>query len=174
VKISKGQGSTNLIIIRLFLSIVIAVILGGLYSEVVYRINEGQTRQNPERFDLVVPAGTAKRIQAGESVPSIPANMVFIVGDILLVHNKDDVPHQLGPIWVPPGATGSLVLQEPNQYSYACTFQPTQYIGLDVRPRLTSWIRFQGILAIALPSAVLFWLYSLLIWPVRKQEEASL
>jgi hypothetical protein len=39
---------------------------------------------------------------------------------------------------------------------------------LDVEQRVTTWIRLQGILAIALPTGVLLWLYSLVIDSPKK------
>ena len=91
----------------------------------------------PQRIELVIPAGTADQIASGQAVPSIPTDMVFVVGDTLVVKNEDTASHQLGPIWVPPGTSASLNLDTANRYSYACSFQPSRYLGLDVRSRVT-------------------------------------
>jgi len=102
--------------------------------------------------------------------------MVFFEGDRIIVKNEDEISHQLGPIWVPAGSTGTLALETPQTYSLACTFQPTKIMGLEVRQRLTNDIRLQGILAIGLPSGILIWLFSIVIFPLdskKREEEGS-
>lgn len=151
---------------RLLLSIGIALLLGVIVSEGSFYLQRTQMDRMPDQFDLVVPAGTADRIKAGLPVPSLPDNMTFVEGDVILVKNEDAVSHQLGPIWVPAGATGKLTLEKPNSYTLTCSFQPNQRLGLEVRPRLTGAIRFQGLLAVAAPTSVLVMLYLLVMKPL--------
>lgn len=153
-------------VIRLLLSLVIAFFTGAVISEISYRLTGNQRREVNESFTLLIPNGTAERIASGQRTPDIPESLTFIEGDTLFVKNEDTVSHQLGPIWVPPGTTGKLSLGSANLYSYSCSFQPTQYLGLNVEPRMTNWIRFQGIVTIGLPSGVMLWLYSLLLYPL--------
>lgn len=150
-----------------------SMLFGWLVSEVSFRLVNRNVRNTPQRLELVIPAGTAQRVAQGEGDPRLPESMTFIQGDVLVVVNQDDVSHQLGPVWVPAGGSGSLTMGEPNSYSYDCSFQPQETLGVDVQPRLTSWIRVQGVISVGLPSGVLFWLYSLVIRPVgpRKEEE---
>ena len=95
-----------------------------------------------------------------KAVPSIPADMVFVVGDTLVVKNEDSVSHQLGPIWVPPGASASLNLNQTNNYSYTCSFEPSRYLGLDVRPRVTWATRIVAVLLAGIPTGAMIAVYS--------------
>lgn len=155
--------------LRFLLALGIAVAFGWLFSEASYRLLREDRRETPQRIELVIPAGAAERVKAGESTPSLPDHLEFLAGDVLVVKNEDAVSHQLGPIWVPPGASGSLRLDTAQLYSYSCSFQPTSYMGLDVRRPTTALIRFEGVLAVALPSAALLWLYTLLIFPIQQK-----
>jgi hypothetical protein len=159
-------------LIRFTIAMVLSLIFGFIVSEVGYRfVPENVRRQTPERIELVIPHGTADRIAAGESVPSLPDNMQFLQGDTLVVVNQDTVSHQMGPIWVPPNSSGTLAMETPQSYSYACTFQPNQYLGLDVRARLTPAIRMQGVLAISLPTGVLIGLYAMFLMPHKGRDD---
>ncbi|GAP15182.1 hypothetical protein LARV_02964 [Longilinea arvoryzae] len=151
---------------RTLISVGIALLLGVIVSEGSFYLQRTQLDRKPDEFDLVVPPGTADRIQAGLAVPSLPQDMTFVEGDVIVVKNEDSVSHQLGPIWVPAGSTGRLVLEKPNTYTLSCSFQPSQRLGLEVRPRLTAGIRFQGLLAVAAPTSVLVWLYLIVISPL--------
>jgi hypothetical protein len=136
-------------------------------SEGSFWILKDSSDHTPQRVELVIPAGTAERVARGEASPTIPKEMVFVVGDTLVVRNEDTVAHQLGPVWTPPGATASLLLDTVNKFAYACTFQPTRYFDLDVRPRVTWTTRLTAISFAGPPMAVLMFLYSLVIWPLK-------
>jgi hypothetical protein len=99
--------------------------------------------------------------------------MVFVVGDTLVVRNEDTVSHQLGPVWVPPGASASLSLDRAEKFSYACTFQPSRYLGLDIRPRVTWTTRVQAVAFAGLPMAALMVIYSFVLWPLRPKAADS-
>lgn len=155
---------------RVLLSLGIALLLGVIISEGSFFLQRTQLDRMPDQFELLVPAGTAERIQAGLPVPSLPDNMSFVEGDVILVKNEDLVSHQLGPIWVPAGSTGKLTLENPNSYTLTCSFQPSQRLGLEVRPRVTGEIRVQGLLAVAAPTSVLVMLYLLVLKPLPKAD----
>jgi hypothetical protein len=157
-------------LLRFGLSMALALLFGFLVSEISYRLApENNRRQSPQRIELTIPKGTAERIAAGQREPTLPENMQFLQGDVLVVINQDSESHQLGPIWVPPNSSGSLYLDTPQSYSLVCTFQPGQYLGLDVRPRLTPWIRAQGVLMISLPTGVILGLYVMFLLPDRRK-----
>lgn len=152
---------------RVLASFVVGLLLAWAMSEVAFLLLKDSSDHTPQRVELVIPAGTAARVAAGEAVPAIPGDMSFVVGDTLVVKNEDAVPHQLGPVWAPPGASASLLLEQANRYSYECTFQPSRYFGLDVRPRVTLNTRLQAIFFAGPPMAVLILLYSLALRPLR-------
>lgn len=152
---------------RILFSLIISLGLGFFISEGSYfLLNKGQLPQNQD-YVLVIPAGTAERVEKGLSVPAIPENLVFYEGDRIIVQNEDVTSHQLGPVWVPAGATGKLDLGTQNKYSISCSFQPSKTLGLDIRPKTDSSTRVQGVLAIGLPSAVLLFLFSIVLWPIQ-------
>lgn len=166
--------NVSAIVVRLIITLALGLLVGVFISEGSFLLMKDPTSHDtPQRFDLVVPAGTADRLAAGQEGIALPASMVFVEGDVLVVHNEDSVSHQLGPIWVPPSSSGELTLGSANEYSYACSFQANKYLGLDVRPRVTPYIRFQGILSVGLPSAMIIGLYSLVLVPMKKKNQAA-
>jgi hypothetical protein len=161
--------SRSFVIKRILFSIVIALLLGVLISEVPFLFLQ-ETARAPRAITLTIPAGTAEQIERGEQPPSIPENMTFVVGDRLVVRNEDSVDHKLGPLWIPANSSAQLALDQEQSLAYECTFQPGQYFGLDVREPLTPSTRIYGIVYVALPMAILILLYSF-IFPPRKKED---
>lgn len=140
------------------------------FNEISYLTQREAYDRAPETVELVIPAGTAERVERGEAVPAIPQEMVFVLGDVLEVNNQDDVPHQLGPIWVPPGATGKLVMERSEKLAYQCSFATSRYLGLDIRQPITLGTRLTA-LGISFPTtAILIFLYSVLMFPVKTPE----
>jgi len=153
---------------RFFIALIIGLVFGFLVSEgSFYILNQGKDFSD-EDIILTIPFGTADRIKNGLSIPSIPENIVFYQGDRIVVNNEDDVSHQLGPIWVPAGAQGVLTLQDTEKYSLACSFKPQKLMGIEVRKSITNFVRFQGLLAIGLPTGVMVFLFSIILFPIDR------
>src|SRR5690242_10998177 len=133
------------IIKRIGLSILAGLLISGLVSEFSYLLLRTPQDRGPQQILLTIPAGTAAMVAHGEVPPSIPSDMVFVAGDILLVRNLDSVAHELGPLYIPAGADASLHLDSVASYAYTCSFRPGQYIGLDVRAATTWQTRLLGI-----------------------------
>lgn len=55
--------------------------------------------------DFVIPAGTAERIEAGEEIEIVPAELVVEVGDALRIVNEDSADHIVGVFFVAAGET---------------------------------------------------------------------
>lgn len=160
-------------LIRLGIILLFSTLAALLINEVTFRfLNEGSDRA-PTTVQLVIPAGTAEKIAAGEDIPTIPDQMKFVVGDILEVKNEDNVPHELGPVLVPPGATGTLMMQQEARLAYSCSFQSSQYLGVDIRPATTIGTRLVGLFLAAPTLTALLFVYSLAIWPVGKPRKTS-
>ncbi len=155
---------------RIIVSLFVGLVFGFIISEASYLLIRKGIDRNPAVIQLVIPPGTAAKIAAGQPEPSIPEEMVFIQGDTLVVKNEDSVNHTLGPVFVPAGSSGTLVLDEVLNLSYACTFEPSQYFGLNVQPRIDWGTRLNGTLSIGLPSGLLLILYSIVIYPLNKTE----
>ena len=159
---------------RIVISILIGLVGAWVVSEVSYQLNKDpDTRDEANRVELVIPAGTADRIAAGEPALGIPKRMSFVEGDLLIVRNQDSVGHQLGPVWVPPQSSGVLEIGAASDYSYTCSFSDTKTFGLEVHPQLTLSARIQGVLAMGLPSSVMIALYSILIVPIKSKAKLT-
>lgn len=155
------------IIQRVLVSLALGMLIGLGLSEITF-IFLRETAREPKSVEIIIPAGTSELVARGKQPPAIPADMVFVVGDVLVVRNEDDVDHQLGPLWIPAGASGQLRLSQSESLVYECSFQPGNYIGLDVREPLTLATRLYGILYAGLPLGILIALYALIL-PEKKK-----
>ncbi len=153
---------------RFALVLVIALILVFAINEGAFWLIKDEGDRAPQIVELIIPAGTSERIAQGEETPSIPDEMIFVVGDTLVVNNQDNVAHELGPVWVPPNSLASLTLGEVNNFVYQCSFQPTKYMGLDVRSGTTIGSRVTALLLAGPPTAMFLFIYSLLLFPLDK------
>jgi hypothetical protein len=160
------------IIRRAAISVLVGLLVGFLISEISYQFLKESSRA-PETIELVIPDGTADQVARGETPPTIPEEMTFVVGDVLLVHNQDVTDHQLGPVWIPASTSASLNLDEVNNFIFACTFQPSSYLGLDVREPVTLATRIGGVIFSGLPLGAIIALYSLIVWPIKSEEETD-
>ncbi len=156
---------------RMGVGVLIGVVFAWAISEGAYLLlnNKESVQSEAQRYELVIPYGTADRVEQGVVTGILLDDLVLAEGDILVVKNEDTVPHQLGPLWVPPSTSSVLELNNATTYSYDCSFQPDRNIGLEVRPRVQGSDRLQGILSIALPSGMMLGVYSYLV-PERKKK----
>lgn len=119
----------------LALCLSLGVAVGGALSLASWVLSGGTSARPPETFEFVIPAGTSERIQAGESVRAIPADLTFLVGDTLVLRNADSAPHAMGPYPVEAGSTLRIPLTVPTTRSYLCTFHPQGAVDLVVGSR---------------------------------------
>ena len=153
---------------RIVLGMLAGIVVGAAISEATYFfLRDGEDRK-PKTFEMDIPQGTARRVELGQPEPSLPASMTFVVGDVLLVRNNDNVNHQLGPLFIPPESSASLRLDTAQTYVAACSFQPTRSFGIDVQPGLTVQTRLFGILQAGIPLGFLFILYGVFALPLAK------
>lgn len=158
----------GLMVKRISVSLLIGVVLGIVISELSFIILRETTRP-PQEIVLTIPAGTADKVARGEQPPSIPPDMIFVVGDTLVVKNDDVVDHKLGQLWIPAHSSASLALNEVQNMAFECSFQPGNYFGLDVRQPLTLGTRIYGILYAGVPLGILVLLYSFVVPPKKKE-----
>jgi len=159
--------------VRIGLAFLIGIVLSLVISEGSYLLLRDRNDRGPQRIELVIPAGTSEKVDAGEITSAIPESLTFVQGDTLVLINQDATSHQLGAIWVPPGARGTLVLDEVSQMSFACTFRPDRYIGIDVRPAVTWETRLKAVLMIGLPTGALLAAYSFVFVSDRKKSPSG-
>ncbi len=161
----------KLVIKRILYSMLAGLFFGLIFSEATF-LFLGQTAREPKIIQITVPAGAAELVARGEQPPSIPKDMSFVVGDTLEVTNQDNVDHQIGPLWIPPGTSASLVLGKPENLAFECSFQAGNYIGLDVHQPLTLFTRIYGILFAGIPMGMLFAIY-MVILPSKKNNDLA-
>lgn len=153
---------------RIQFSLLLGIIIGGVLSEVSFLLLR-ETSRAPKTILLVIPVGTAEQIVNGEAPPDIPKSMTFVVGDTLVIRNDDSVQHQMGPLWIPAGASAQLSLTAEENLAYECSFQPGNTFGLDVHQPVTIWTRLYGILFAGIPLGVLIAIYSF-VMPSNKSK----
>lgn len=162
-------------LVRLLVIVAISFVAMVVITEGAFLLQRDETDRAPKTIQLIVPAGASQRAANGEAVDVLPDGVVFVIGDVLEVVNQDSTDHQLGPIWVPAGSTGRIVLEEANKFSYSCSFTPSRYLGLDVKKPTTIRTRLTG-LSISVPTTAAFlFIYSFLVFPIksRSKEDAS-
>jgi len=152
---------------RILISVLLGLSLAAITTELSYQVLKRENRE-PQRIEIVIPAGTAEKIAQGESPPDIPEEMLFVVGDTLVVDNQDSADHQLGPLWIPAGRSASLNLDSEQNYAMECSFQPAKVFGMDVRESVTLGTRLTGIFFAGLPLSALFAIYGLLLGKEKK------
>lgn len=123
----------------------------GSISVLAWFMLAGGVTRGPMQIEYVIPAGTAERVAAGETVPTIPRRAVFVAGDVLVLRNEDRVNHQLGPFWIPAGTTMTIPLDRPANLNYLCTIHPSGSIGLEVRPHNSLLLTLVPTFALGLP-----------------------
>lgn len=155
---------------RLAVVAVISLIFAVLFNEATYLLLREPNDRAPKTIQIVIPSGTAELIKAGGETPFLPDEMVFVIGDVLEVVNQDTVSHQLGPIWVPAGSTGSLVMNQVERVRYSCSFQSQQFLGLDIRQPVTISTRLTALLLTAPTLGALLFIYSLAAYPLDKKK----
>jgi hypothetical protein len=158
-------------IVRLLVITLISFVAMVIITEGAYLLQRDETDRAPKTIQLVIPAGASQQASEGEIVDVLPEDTVFVIGDVLEVVNQDSTEHQLGPIWVPAGSTGRIVLEEANKFSYSCSFTPSRYLGLDVRKPTTMMTRLTG-LSISVPTTAAFlFIYSFLVYPIKPKSK---
>ena len=158
---------------RIIVPVVIGLGLAILMSEGAVLLMDDPTTRPLQVTELVIPPGTADRVANGEAAPSIPEGLRLATGDTLVVRNEDGVSHQLGPMWVPAGATGRLVFPRSTTGKYVCSFTPAGYFGIQVDVRLTALERLVYVLISAVPFAAVLTLASVFLWFAQRAGSAS-
>lgn len=160
-------------LVRLLILTAISFALVLAFSEVSFILQKEESDRAPQVVEIFIPEGTAQLIAAGNRITSIPEEMTFVVGDVLVIHNNDSVQHQLGPLFIPAYSSASLAMNTADANAYTCSFQQTQYMGLEVRTPTTNWTRLQGLLLAAPATAIFLFVYSLVVVPLEKKPKAE-
>ncbi len=89
------------------------------------------TSEGVERL-IVIPAGTADRLAAGETVDILPADLRFEFRDRLVVVNDDDEAHTVGPFTVAPGDRLEKRFSEAATFDGFCSLHPSGNIRIEI------------------------------------------
>jgi hypothetical protein len=81
---------------------------------------------------IVIPAGTAQRLAAGEDVELIPTELRYRLRDQLIVINQDVVGHQVGPFIVEPGERLEQRFSEVATLQGFCSLHAAGSITIDI------------------------------------------
>ncbi|MEK6221474.1 MAG: hypothetical protein N2D54_04430 [Chloroflexota bacterium] len=154
--------------IKIFL---VSLIFVFIITELTFKVQNYNIDRGPKVIELVIPVGTAARVEKGENVPSIPDEMIFVLGDVLQVRNDDNVTHELGPILVPAGSVGSMPMDLAENITLSCSFNAANYLGVDVRIPTTLKTRLIALSFAAPSTAIIAFFYSLAYRPVFPDKE---
>lgn len=159
----------NFSVKRIVFSFLLGLVFAAITTEVSYALLRKENRA-PMVVELVIPAGTAELIRAGEAPLEIPKDMRFVVGDTLKVINQDSENHQLGPLWIPAESSASQKLEAEENLVVECSFQAGNYMGITVQEPVTWRTRLSGIFFAGFPLGMMFAVYSSLIGTKKKKE----
>lgn len=91
------------------------------------------TREEPPTtYSYVIPAGTGDRLDAGEPVVIIPAELSVHVGDSISIVNNDDRGHSVGPFFVAAGERLTHEFSERGTIADVCTIHPSGRVTITV------------------------------------------
>lgn len=161
---------------RFFIVFGLTLLFTAVFNEGAYLLQKEKHDRAPQTIQLVIPAGTAAQVDAGLDAPSIPAEMVFVIGDVLEVKNEDTTNHSLGPLWIPAGSSARLKMETADKLAFSCSFQTSQYLGVDVRQPTTLGTRMTALILATPTMTALLFIYGLLVFPIdkkRKPERSS-
>ena len=86
----------------------------------------------PADYEYVIPQGTGERIDAGEAINIIPAELEVHVGESIRIVNNDDRGHIVGIFFIGAGEIMSQSFTSAGTLSGGCTIHPSGEFTLQV------------------------------------------
>ena len=83
-------------------------------------------------YTVVIPAGTAARVDRGEDVELMPADLSLRKGTTFVVVNQDDRLHDVGPFTVRAGETIRHQFRSTGTYIGNCTLRPSGQVQIRI------------------------------------------
>jgi hypothetical protein len=114
--------------------------LGGVLAAALIPLPTRATRDEIHE----IPPGTWARRMAGEPETIFPERIRLVLGlnDVLVLRNRDEVPHQFGPALLMPGQSFRLPFSTPSEFQFACTAHASGQMVIVVDPHPDSpWTR---------------------------------
>lgn len=97
--------------------------------------------QNAHTVTFTIPPGTGQQLAAGNQVVDFPSELVFTVGDTIIIENQDNVVHAFGPFTILPQTKLTKRFKTARVYQNSCTFHQDRQMTLIVNP--APWDIFQ-------------------------------
>ncbi len=82
---------------------------------------DGRTTAKGQVTEIVIPEGTQAKLDRGELVNVMPAELYFKVGDVIRIRNDDSVDQFAGPFRVQAETQFELKFGSPGQYGGYCS-----------------------------------------------------
>ncbi len=82
--------------------------------------SNGASDKASKVVEIVIPAGTQDKLNRGELVDVMPAELTFRVGDIIRIRNDDTADQYAGPYLVQAGQQFELKFGAPGRYGGLC------------------------------------------------------
>lgn len=108
-----------------------ALILAALAVPIVVAVLHRQDPGVEVRY--VIPAGTAERLEAGETVDVLPQRIDLRTQDTLIIVNDDDDTFAVGGLSVAGEQTMTYRFSKPGTYSGACQLHPGGNVDIVVQ-----------------------------------------
>jgi plastocyanin len=99
----------------------VALLVGGLACIAAASLVFVRATSSPSEHRYVVTAGTGQRIDAGEDVEIVPAELHLHRGDRFTITNEDDRTHEIGVLSVRPNETATYAFPNRGVFRGACT-----------------------------------------------------
>jgi hypothetical protein len=115
-------------------------VLGGALAAALIPLPTAATRDEVHE----IPRGTWARRMAGEPETIFRERIRLVLGlnDVLVLRNRDEVPHQFGPALLMPGQSFRLPFSTPSEFQFACTAHASGQMVIVVDPHPDSpWAR---------------------------------
>ncbi len=100
-------------------------------TAVALDVGEGRTA---EVIEVVVPPGAGEVLAEGGTLDLLPQRLEVRVGDRLVIDNRDDEVHQVGPYVVAAEQRLSQSFTSEGSLEGVCTIHPSGEIRIVVRP----------------------------------------
>lgn len=83
-------------------------------------------------YDFVIPSGTGRRMDSGEVVEIVPAELNVKVGERIRIVNEDERGAAVGIFWVPAERTVAMEFTTPGTLTGACDVHPSGEFTINV------------------------------------------
>lgn len=83
-------------------------------------------------YDFVIPPGTGERMDRGEEVEIVPAELDVKVGERIRIVNEDERGAAVGIFWVPAERTVAMEFTTPGTLTGACDIHPSGEFTINV------------------------------------------